>query len=290
MLSDYTSELSRHFKFTSSYTTGSVFSPGIFLGKDSEEIIILTEEEFELHAITSNWENLSPIRFLKHPKSDMTLNLPMGEEYSDEQGLSVILINLPMLGIMYHLWRKRELLENSDNPRTTRQFIAGYLLPNSLRSFLDVAYLNMFIKIFNGEEIKEAKDNHPFYMNTYQSNLINSVKTVLHTYLDKNLPFKEVIEAIEGVLASSIRQVMEIPQMPFTRQVNWALTLSRLELIAMLLLWNERTNTYQNKMEINTITKSLRRLRSDKGLEQMGSSELAKYVRNFLKEEIEEYL
>ena len=107
---EFTANISRQFNITSSIVPGRSFYPGIFLGVDSEEVIVLTNNRFNIKKFEANWENYSPIRFMRHPKTDLNLNMPFGKSTSDELGTSVIFINFPMLMCQYRLWKNEKNL------------------------------------------------------------------------------------------------------------------------------------------------------------------------------------
>lgn len=290
IINDYTDDLTRVFGFTSSINSGKFFSPGIFLGKDSDEVIIIKNEPFDLELAEIDWEDLNPIRYLSHPKSDMSLTIPTGNGYSDEKGVSVLTLDLVKLAVQYRLWRKRQHILFDGAEQTTMQFIAGYVLPNLLSSFSEVVYLNILTKLFSGEDLNNVDEKHPFYLNTYYDEIVNSTSNVLYTYLNRNISFNEYLEVSRGISNDSLRDTIKLPRMIVNRQVEWPLSISRLKVISMMLLWTARTRSGQNKQDINIIKRAIKRLKSDKSLESLGSNRATKIVRRQLEEDIIELL
>lgn len=279
----YVDELTRLFKLTSPINLGEAKKPGVFYGKDTTEIILVTTEKFNYK---ENWENLSPIRFLSHPKTDFNLTVPVGKTTSLEEGLVVVLLNLPMLAYQYKEWRLRELKENPEFPRTIMQFVATYPLVNSLTSQLDVAYLNRTFKIFSGKNIPAFNDNHPFFLNTQEVNTNLGLKQLMELTSKRKLGFVELLEMLEPISANSFREVIAIPSMPFTRQVNWALFASRLNLIHFLLFWEFKTMSNKSRKEINEIRLGIKRLRSDRSIGELIGNVASRDIWDFLDNDI----
>lgn len=287
MIEDLVDELAQTLSLTSSTSYGKAIKPGVFLGDDSEEVIILTTENFSTSNLQNTWDDLEPIRFLKHPKSDLGLRIPLGEGYSDEVGPSVILINLPMLACQYKLWR--ESIEDMEYQETVMQFLVKYPIANSLNSYQQVVFTNILYKLFNGERIDDIDDNHPFYLNRYYDKTIEGLSDLLHYHLDKKQSFGEFLEGTTLLNDKSLREVIAIPKMALTRQVVWGLTIARLELISMLLTWDERVGGGYNRKEIIQVKRSLRRLTSDKTMYGAVSRNLKDYLVDFIREEIASY-
>lgn len=289
-ISDYTDQLTRHFNLTSPVNVGESVFPGYFMGEDSEEILITAASNFDTASLKAQWQEVSPLRFLRHPKTDMNLMPPMGESTSDETGPSVILIDIPLLACQYQLWRQRELKINPQNPRTTMQFVANFPIPNSLQSWQDVAYFNQFYNLYKGRPLSQALDSHPFYLNTRMDKMAEYVSELLDTYGKRNVGYAEVIQAIEGIHTPSLRATIAIPPMAFTRQVIWGLVIARIPVIGMMLQWHQNDQGSHDRQDMNTIRRTVRRLRSERALESMVSSSLYDQIDSQLESDIKAYI
>lgn len=287
---DYTGDLAQAFHLTSTINSGKTFFPGTFLGVDSEEIIIAVNDRFSADDIRDNWEDMSPIKFLSHPKTDMNLNLPLGKSTSDENGPSVIIINIPMLACQYRLWREREESLEKEAQQTVMQFIVSYPITNSLSSFHDVAMFNRLFKVLKNEEIIETKDTHSFFINNYHGETNKAVSDIIETYLKRDMSFEDILNGIELIHSKKLGDMIKLPQMPFTRQISWSLVVSRIPIISFLLLWEYRIDGSKNKKEHNVISRSIRRLKSDRTINQMGTSRLVSYTSDAILEDIMKYL
>lgn len=275
---DRTDAVARSLRLTTASQAGEVPEEGFFYGLGSDEVVVAIDAPFPLTKVRDDWENLQPIRWLRHPKTDMNLDIPMGRQTSEEEGLSVILINIPMLACQYRQWRLRELRDNPENPRSVTQFIGLYPIPNSLYSQIDVAFMNRFITTMQGEAIPEVRDNHPFYLNNYERHLDGEIDKMLTVINRKSLKFENLLESLLPIHANSFREVIELPKIPPTRQVLWALTLARLPISIFLGHWHGMVGTRNNGQEINRMRRSLIELENDKALKQGLPREARSYV------------
>lgn len=278
LVEDLTDDLSRSLHLTSPTNVGRLQSPGVFYGKDSEEVLVVDDSPFSLDQVRDDWENLTPIRFLRHPKTDLTMQVPDGDQYSAETGLAVILVNIPMLACQYREWKLRELYHNPENPRTAMQFLGLYPLTNSVASQVDVAFINRFIALYNDQPVLDTRDNHPFYLNHYEDPIDKEIAKIQLVLAKRALDFDQTLEALVPIAAESFREVIALPSMPMTRQVTWALLLARLPLITWLVQWNLVNGHNRNRHALNVIRRALIEFRNDSAHRQGLPPALVKQV------------
>ena len=143
-VSDIALEVAMSMGITSSLYKGRVFN-GIFYGEGSQEIIIAHDTPFDYLDIEDNWENLEPIKVVRHSRSDLGMNIPDGTVTGNNDGVAVIMINVVMLALQYRAFREQEArfrLMNGINERSIYQFVHMYPLTNMIRSQTDCALFN----------------------------------------------------------------------------------------------------------------------------------------------------
>lgn len=290
LIEDMQDELIRNFDLSSPVNVGKSRYPGIFLGEDSEEILIAISEPFSVGAFRNTWVKEPCVRFLRHPKANLNLELPDGQRKPGETGVSVILIDLPKLACQYRLWREREIRLNPEYPKTPMQFVHSHVLSNALGSFADVAYFNVLTKLFFGEPLIEVKNTHPFYLNAYFDETRDGGVELLQAFINKRLSFGQVIEGIAAIDKPTLRKALEIPSTAFTRQIKWSLVVGRLPLIRLLVLWEERAQGDYNRKDLARVRRTLKQLRSDRVLDSLGSHSLIETINREIKEDITAYL
>lgn len=251
---------------TSSLFKGKVFSPGVFYGKGSYEIIIAHADDFDITNIETEWEDYRPVTFLAHPKSDLGMDIPNGDQNSGEVGLSVILVNVPMLACQYKMWRMREWSKNNDAQRTKMQFVASYPLVNAIPSQLDIAILNRFQRIYRGDPVGTSLLSKPFGLTDWAPNVDFALDQMAVDFRKRKMTFDQALTFIKGVSNWTMRDAVRIPPMAPTRQVTWALGMARAELIKFLLEWSTENRNDRNKLYANTVQLETSRLLNDSAL------------------------
>lgn len=251
---------------TSSLYRGRVFSPGVFYGKGSYEIIIAHAEDWDISNIEEEWEDYRPVTFLTHPKTDLGMDLPEGLQNSGETGLSVVLVNVAMLACQYKMWRMREWSRNSEAQRTKMQFVASYPLTNSLYSQLDIAILNRFQHIYRGDNVGTSMLTKPFGLTNWAPNVDFALDQMAVDFRKRKMTFDQALSFIKGVSNWTMRDAVRIPSMAPTRQVTWALGMARAELVNFLLDWSIESRNDRNKLYANTIQLETSRLLNDGAL------------------------
>lgn len=250
-------------KFTSPVSTGKIFK-GLFYGPGCHEIYIGHNDFFDIVEADRNWMNLQPIQVLRHPRSDLMMNLPDGSDVSSETGLVVLSINIPMLAIMYRAFCRYEEQSVPEGSRlSVYHFLRMYVLPNMLPSHLDVALFNRIDNLQKGAPIGESKQAHSFALPDY-SKRVTEVHTELLGYLrKKRQDFLGILYTIPAAVKPNMAGVMEMPDLAPTRQVTWALVLARLHVVSFLFkAAAERLNT-MNQTEVNAIRRAITSYRMD---------------------------
>lgn len=289
-IEDYTDELVRAFNLTSPIHVGKITDDSVFLGSGVTELILGISQPFSVGEFKNRWMDASPVRFYRHPVYDFNFEVPDGKDKGVSEGLTVVNIDIPLLACQYRLWRERERRVNPNQQHTPMQFVYRHPLANALGSLADVALLNRFRRLFFGQPMENLPHQHPFYLNTLFDKTNEGLVDILHRYLDTRLSFGEVLESIEPLSKSSLQEVVAFPSMPFTRQVKWALSLTRFPLIQMLLLWDERTGGRQNRKDINRVKRSVRQLRADSSLSSFDNDHVYEIIDRELENDIKNYL
>lgn len=276
--------LSMALGMTSSIFKGKIFK-GIFYGPESHEILIAHNTYFDPFIAHREWKNLCPVKVLRHPISDLGLAIPDGRQTGTESGVAIISINVTMLAVMYRAFRLNEMVvsEESESQRSIMQFIRMYVLPNMLFSHLDVVLFNRIDNLQKGAPMGEATVKHPFYMTDY-SKQINQVHKEILEWLNKaDHNFTGILRSVPAVVKNDMDEVMVLPEMAPTKQVIWALLISRLPVLSFMFRTAANEPGTRNRSEVNRTLRYFERYKSDKLLESM----LPDYLYYDLRGEIE---
>jgi hypothetical protein len=256
--------LSMVLKMTSNIYKGSVFD-GTFYGPNSKEILVADDEGFDPVLANKNWKNLSAVKVLSHPYSDLNLNLPNGTKKSNEQGISVLSINIALLAIQYRAFKlaEAEIVEEGGARRTIMQFIHMYVLPNMLASHLDFAILNRMYNIITYQDNAAWNNKHSFHLTDF-SNKLDSVQKTTIDNLDKSKrTFVGAMRTIPVIVKPNMEEAMLLPNIASGRQVQWALIVSRLVPIKLLIEVAQGQFATKNSSETNMMLRTFERMKND---------------------------
>jgi hypothetical protein len=247
-------------KMTSSIYRGIVHR-GIFYGKDNPEIILAVDDYFDFNYVHQNWEKVSAVKPLLHPKSDFDYMLPRGIDTSDENGLAVIMVNIPMLAVQYRAFLLSQWQDEDESPKSINQFIGGFVLPNMLRAQTELCLFN---KIYNRALFPDIEVfNKPYIKHTFA--LLN-VNTQLNNVIDKyilyarqsNQHFATVLKTLPSIYNANMYESLLMPDIAPTRQVDSTLVLTRLKMVDFLFDICKEHLLSRNQVEINQILRSFR--------------------------------
>ena len=256
--------ISMALRMTSPIYKGFLFD-GVFFGKGNPEIIIAHNEDFDPFEADRDWENVCAVKVLRHPRSDLGLNIPDGTNTGMENGLCVIAVNVSLLAIQYRAFRHNEEYYNltsagvaTDSQRSIMQFIYMYVLPNMLPSLLDYSLFNRIMNLEFGIPIGSSTKNHSFFlpdyddkMIYYQNNILNYLKRI-----DRN--FTNILRTLIAVSKPTEYEALKLPDIVNTRPVLPALFISRLDVLRFLFKTAKDGAGTKNMTIVNQILREIK--------------------------------
>ena len=250
-------------KMTSSIYRGQVFD-GVFYGEGSQEILVAFQSDHRADTLDAidDRRQVVPIRVLRHPCTSLNLQLPDGNDRLTRPDFSVFLIDLPLLAWQYRQFRLEEAKrqqEEGGNQRSTMQFIHMVVLPNMLDSHLDIAIFNRYRYYQQGWELEpEIEALHSFQVLEYNQAVDSYIRNELDSLTKTTRDFSSILHSIPLVSAETLQEAMQIPDLPPTQQVMWAVSIARLPLILFLFTFNQHNPQQKNGGEVNSILRNIR--------------------------------
>lgn len=230
---------------------------GIFYGPTTPEILIATDDSFNYEQAHANWEQVCAVRPLLHSKSDLGLAVPMGTKTSEEDGLAVILVNVPMLAVQYRAFLLAQ--QSVEVPRTINQFLAGYVLPNMLQAHVDICVFNRAVKLSTGQTpALYPALRYPFDLPLWHGMADVALRTSLDNAAKGSLSFIQVLSTLPAVYHPNQLKALMMPDIAPTRQCDWALVLTRLRALRWLFTFCQAELRAKNQASINQIVRALR--------------------------------
>lgn len=217
---------------TSSISKGKLH-PGLFYHGCDEILIAYTDVErpFNMEAY---WKELSPVKVLDHPLSNMGYTIPDGLERNTETGMAVIAIDIPELMMQYRGFRLEQRTkseEGSEESLGVHHFVYRYVLTSMLKSQTDLVIFNRLYNLYDGAPMGACIKKHPFHITDYTELLDRQLEEVSQRLEKLALPYQNVVEQIPHIFND---RPFAVPDMAETRQVWWALFLSRYKVIDYL--------------------------------------------------------
>lgn len=287
-----TTQFSGGLGYTSDYYRGKPFygSKAQFYGNKTVEIIIATDEDFDLKGARLTWKSWRPVRVLAHPRSDVTIETLDGSNTFSESGICVIEVNIPMLACQYQLWKEEQRMMNVEIPRNVGHFIMMYPLTNAVYSHIDVSIFNRMSRRLLNEPVGQADRYVPFYVTDYSKRIDDHCVDSLNRFIRNPMPWKDVLKNIPCLIDENMYNVVRLPKMNRTAQVIWAMTAARLNMTTFLLALRKRSKDFKNTEEVTLIKRALVNLDTGKLLHNGLPASLSKWFESYIDNRIIHFL
>lgn len=277
-------------RMTTPLAEGMAFSPGPFYGGHVTEVLWAHMDDYDTSLLRTNWRSLEPIRVLYHPKTDLALDVPDGKRDSLEAGMAVIAINVPMLASQYRMWRQEQRETNTEQQRSMMQFLMEVPLPRMLPSHLDIAVMNRQIGRFFGVEMPIIKPRHQFAMFDWAPEVDRILDRTLAFMKGRAMSFDAIVSQTPTVYANDLHERLNLPDLAYVRQVQWAVVISRLALTTFLVQFNSQTHNHANQQYLNYLRRYLLAMDLSGVLQSALSRPRYEDVRTLIEVGIEPYL
>ena len=258
-------QYSMGFKLTSGLYRGALFR-NAFYGGNTLEVIIANTSSIDPYEVYRNWRTVESVRVFDHPKSDLSLLLPNGKMASSGDGIAVIEIDIPKLAIQFKAFMEDQMRRTSGgmlNPQTTAQFVHMYVLPNMLRSHLNIALFNRAYNLLFGAPMSIVSMKHPFYLTDFSSQVDKVYSDQLKFLQGNERDFRSILETFKVTNSESFRDAMQLPSTPSTRQVVWTELLTRLKCWEFLTDIGPSHGRARNTSELNQLFRQIKMFESD---------------------------
>ncbi len=278
LVTDQSYTLGAHFNLVSPMCKGGIQPISSFYGKKVDEIIISVNNLVDPVEAANNWRELEPIRVLYHPFTDLCCYLPNNLSYTDDAGIAIIALDIPLLALQYRQWRLEQMRTRPEAQQSMRQFLYQYPLCNMLESHMDVAFFNRLDALLNDSIPEIKRRRHPLALPDYTAKMDDCLVDTLAILIKKRTTYQNMAEQIPMICRPSLLDVLIFPDVLINRQDNWALLLAQLPYLGLLVELGRLTKSSANKQEYNIIKRQFIRAKQDKILEVGLPEELARSV------------
>lgn len=279
--SDKGKYLAKHFKMTSDIEKGIVHSSHFF-NRDCDEILFASEESFDLSRLRSHWKTENVIKTLKHPRNDLKLLLPLGNEDDANVGLTVLQINIPKLAMKYRYFMKEQYLSSQTGGRVLNKnnFVIKYVLSAMMADVIDHTFLNRIMDRFYNVPYKEPEGKHRFKLYEPTTQVTRYVDNILDVITNKKVDFVNLLRNIPLMFSEDASELLALDDLGYTSQVKWALLSSRLD--HMCFIYDIARAKDMNRNFINDFKNFVKRVGQDNLLNDKFSYEIEKEIKEKL--------
>jgi hypothetical protein len=246
---------------------------GIFYGEKVKEIILYVENYFSPFTVSKNWKDLRPVTVLDHPISDLNLLLPNGKVNSTAEGLAVIAVDIPLLLTQYRFFLMEQQY-NTESVLGANHFVYKYVLPNMLHSHIDLVILNRLMNLFYGAPMSTNLFKYQFPIVDYSQAVDRELKRTLGRLKNSRTQYFGYIQNMLSISNPSMTDSLNMPDLAKTRQVWWAMFLTRLKVMKFLIDVGGDSGVRTNGYYIGKIKLDIKRLTNAKSVVSKVPSEL----------------
>lgn len=230
--------LAMFYKLTCAVFAGELHD-GVFYGAGTKEIIIGSSESFDVHEASEHWMDQTPVKIISHNKTDLDMHIPNGIAYSQEHGLAVISINIPLLFVMYRGFVQEQMaaLRRGQQAKITSQFIHTYVLPNAIASHLDYALFNRALSIaVDRTPAMGTSRKHPFALPNWTTQTDKVLKELVTHLKRTTTSMHDILCTLPAVSSVNCAQTMQLPAVSPTYQYAWSELVARAQTMVGLML------------------------------------------------------
>lgn len=255
------------FDLTTPMNSGKVFH-GVFFNKTIQEIVIGFDENFDMARVEAHWQDVTPVRVLRHPFPHVHLQVPNGRFASPYSGLAVIAVNVSLLAVQYRAFSQAEARKQQANSdyvqRNIMQFVHMHVLPNMLESYLDYALFNRMEKLYHDQKMVRFPSREALHMPDYTHQVDAVYHRVINILDASNYHAPAMLAAMPAASTQDMRSVMFVPDVAPTRQILWSVILARLPMLLFLIQVSRKTERVQNQTGLTEIEYTLERLKKQR--------------------------
>lgn len=230
-----------------------------------------------------SWREQAPLQFIRHPRTDLGLQVPNGRTGEDGSGVVVYRLDIPLLATMLWYWRKEQSGRPKDTRETITQFIAKYVLSNSIPSLVNVSYFNRLFQTLIGDDIADSQWRYPFALPNNLRWVDEYQKQVVTQLTGNSYTFTELLRGLTTFNGTPLYDLCALPDAPKTRQYAWLTYMAQAPYVVFLMRCDSESPRSPNLPAINEIRRDLRYAFNDNLFR-------AKLPNNILREQIDEFM
>ena len=200
------------------------------------------------------WCDLAPIRFIRHSCSDVRMERFNG--VTTQAGLSVYLVDIPLLALQYHCWSLEERQKPEGERYSLQHFLAMYPLPNAVESWVDIAWLNRCIAKAEYESYSEKPpvSGLPIHFALNHRYMENGCDEIAYRMRMGGKSYADLLRLCRVPFAGTTEELLRLPDVYLTEQIRWALGAGQIGWV----WWLRRNDNGNNGVQNNRLVREIR--------------------------------
>lgn len=224
--------LASHFKLVNNRSTGTVYT-NIFYRSNSLEVICETEQDYEIEHVENNYLSYTPLRVVYTEETDLDFHLLNGLKDKPTPQFTVLELDITLMLLMYRAWARRR--DKFNLGIDVNMFISTVVIPNAIRSIVDLIIFNRFIHISKGLRLSNFKLSHKIYVIDYSRGVDDTLTKVARDMINTSSPLLQFINTIPTIYYPDMFSALRLGRSVFTYQSLWSAWIARAKYIDVLL-------------------------------------------------------
>lgn len=259
------SALSRHFELTSPVSTGKIHN-GVFFGEGNSELLLSISEDVDIEKAVKNWRDITAVKVIDSGTTAINMVPPDGIRSSSGEGFYVVSIDMALLSLQYRAFQEHNMALEIDARIGLGHFIHRYVLTNMLESLVNTTLCTRVWAKLTDVPYNTSVRDMPTPVADISRNLDKALDVLIDRLSKSKMHYQTILSHLPAIGSDNAYHALQLPDIVPTRQVWWALLLSRLRIVDMLTLINTEMNTRYNKGYIEEMYIDYKRLSNDKAM------------------------
>lgn len=259
-------ELGGHMKITNPLFDGTHTSkPYILGGKNIEYPFLMHGHQSpDYAAFERDWKKIKAVRFVRHPRTDLSLEIPNGDTSCHEEGMVVYHIDLPMLALQHRMFKLEQFKKPSGSRLGTHHFVHMYVLSGMIESMIDVAFFNRMHAKLKSEFAGTSEWRYVIGLPDQYRFLDQYIEDVVAQIDGNRYSYQELLHYVKVITpGKALIDIARMPDAVSTRQIIWLLYCAQLPLVNFLMETDYRHDAAINNTDNNSLRRDLRFARND---------------------------
>ena len=230
--------VAKHFNLTSEINQGKPHRK-VFYGSAYNDTVdyIFSNNIVDVDPFSEDlsWLNLSPLRVLHHPATDLNMAPFWGENRTPWTGYSVVHIDIPLLVLQYHKFCQFMAAQGEEKMYNPAKFLVTEALPKMYKSHMDYVLFNKLRVVDNQIPHVQPASWLPMALPDMERLANSSMEESHRAINNKPWTYEKSLESIPMFFHKNAKEALKLPLIVATRQSVWLQLLTRLPAITGLI-------------------------------------------------------